>query len=170
VVELGNHDFLWVRNLADPDMPLLVLYTISMIAFQKLTMKTQPMSDPQQQQQQNMMVWMMPLMFFMFFQGLPSGFILYWLGTNLIYLPQQYFGTRVKPEEQTGEKTVTLAPRSPNPEGGPAAPAGPFAWLTKALTGEKTKEEEPAAPVSYEERKTAEKRKLRRPTRRRRRP
>jgi YidC/Oxa1 family membrane protein insertase len=170
VVELGNHDFLWVRNLADPDMPLLVLYTISMIAFQKLTMKTQPMSDPQQQQQQNMMVWMMPLMFFMFFQGLPSGFILYWLGTNLIYLPQQYFGTRVKPEEQTGEKTVTLAPRSPNPEGGPAAPAGPFAWLTKALTGEKTKEEEPPAPVSYEERKTAEKRKLRRPTRRRRRP
>ena len=173
VVELSRHDFLWVRSLADPDMPLLILYTVSMIAFQKLTMKTQPMSDPQQQQQQNMMVWMMPLMFFMFFQSLPSGFILYWLGTNLIYLPQQYFGTRVKKEEPGEEKTWTLEtrPSSGNGAGGPTSGGGgPLAWLTKALGGQAAKEEPPALPTSYEEKKTAEKRKQRRPTRRRRRP
>jgi len=56
VVQLGAHSFLWIPSLADPNIYLLILYTISMVAFQKLTMKSQPTMDPQQQQQQNMMV------------------------------------------------------------------------------------------------------------------
>ncbi|MBM3472781.1 MAG: membrane protein insertase YidC [Armatimonadetes bacterium] len=173
VVQLAGHRFLWIPSLADPDLPLLVLYTISMIAFQKLTMKTQPIADPQQQQQQNMMVWMMPLMFFMFFQTLPAGFILYWLGTNLIYIPQQYFGTRVKPGEEgatqgSGERVTTLEKRPASNPGHeePPASGGVGSWL-KGLGG-KPKEAEPEPPPSYEEKKLAEKRKRRRPTRRRR--
>jgi YidC/Oxa1 family membrane protein insertase len=173
VVQLAEHHFLWIPSLADPNLPLLVLYTISMIAFQKLTMKTQPIADPQQQQQQNMMVWMMPLMFFMFFQSLPAGFILYWLGTNLIYLPQQYFGTRLKPGEEgavqgPGERVTTLEKRPTSNPGNDESPAsgGVGSWL-KGLGG-KPKENEPETPSSYEEKKLAEKRKRRRPTRRRR--
>jgi YidC/Oxa1 family membrane protein insertase len=173
VVQLAAHHFLWIPSLADPNLPLLVLYTISMIAFQKLTMKTQPISDPQQQQQQNMMVWMMPLMFFMFFQTLPSGFILYWLGTNLIYLPQQYFGTRMKGQggdkDGGGERTVTLETRSPSGGQSETQPQG-FLDSLKGLLGGKPKESDEAPPPSYEEKKLAEKRKQRRPTRRRRRP
>ncbi len=170
-VQLSHFHFLWIHSLADPDLPLLVLYTISMIAFQKLTMKTQPISDPQQQQQQNMMVWMMPLMFFVFFQSIASGFILYWLGTNLIYLPQQYFSTRTpkdqSPEAEGGkERVITL-----EPGGGPGpAPASPLSRLAAWFSGEKPAQpEEGKAPASYEQKKVEEKREERRSTRKRRR-
>jgi len=175
VVQLSHHGFLWIHSLGDPDLPLLVLYTVSMIAFQKLTMKTQPVADPQQQQQQNMMVWMMPIMFFMFFQSMASGFILYWLATNLIYLPQQYFGTRLKTKEgeQDGgkERVVTLEPRSSGGSANPGEPAPQSlaARLKGLLGGKPPAPDEGTAPQSYEDKKLAEKRRQRRPTRRRRR-
>jgi YidC/Oxa1 family membrane protein insertase len=173
-VQLAGHSFLWIGNLADPDLPLLVLYTISMIAFQKLTMKNQPVADPQQQQQQNMMVWMMPIMFFLFFQTIASGFILYWLGTNLIYLPQQYFGTRVakrEAEEDEGEpkdRTITLEPQGA--KGNQAAGAA-STWLQKLrnLGGSHDEGNGQAAPHSYEEKKREAKKVKRNSSRRRRR-
>jgi YidC/Oxa1 family membrane protein insertase len=84
--------FLWVDNLAGPDMILLVAYTISMIFFQKLTQKMQPAAamNPQQAQQQQMMTYMMPVMFFFFFQTFPAAFILYWLASNVIYFGEQH--------------------------------------------------------------------------------
>ena len=84
--------FLWVENLAGPDMILLVAYTISMIFFQKLTQKMQPTAamNPQQAQQQQMMTYMMPVMFFFFFQTFPAAFILYWLASNVIYFAEQH--------------------------------------------------------------------------------
>lgn len=169
VVQLADHSFLWVDSLADPNIFLLILYTISFIAFQKLTMKNQPVSDPQQQQQQNMMVWMMPIMFFVFFQQMASGFILYWLGTNLIYLPQQYFGTRVKKQEQEDDKeqTVTLQGKAPS------GTTGGGTWLTKLkdMAGGKPQEapDEGNKPASYEQKKRDQKQKRRSPSKRRRR-
>jgi YidC/Oxa1 family membrane protein insertase len=170
VVQLAGHGFLWVPSLADPDLILLVLYTASMVAFQKLTMKTQPISDPQQAQQQNMMVWMMPIMFFMFFQSMPSGFILYWLGTNLIYLPQQYFGTRVPGEQKSAsdaERTTTLTPGTPSGASDGASAGGVGSWLDRLL-GKTPAPQEGNPATSYEEKRQAEKRAQRRPTRRRR--
>lgn len=92
IVEFDKSSFLWVENLAGPDMILLVAYTISMILFQKMTQKTNPQAvmDPQQQQQQKMMMYMMPLMFFFMFKTFPAAFILYWLGTNIVYFAQQW--------------------------------------------------------------------------------
>ncbi|NSW54541.1 MAG: membrane protein insertase YidC [Armatimonadetes bacterium] len=92
IVEFDKASFLWVDNLAGPDMILLVAYTISMILFQKMTQKTNPQAvmDPQQQQQQKMMMYMMPLMFFFMFRTFPAAFILYWLGTNIVYFAQQW--------------------------------------------------------------------------------
>ncbi|HEY3283267.1 MAG TPA: YidC/Oxa1 family membrane protein insertase [Armatimonadota bacterium] len=76
------------RNLAEPDWPLLVLYSISMYASQKLTMV--PTTDPQQAQQQKMMSIMMPVMFLFILQSFPSAFCLYWLLFNVFTTAQQY--------------------------------------------------------------------------------
>lgn len=175
-VQLAGHSFLWIGSLADPDLPLLVLYTISMIAFQKLTMKNQPVADPQQQQQQNMMVWMMPVMFFLFFQTIASGFILYWLGTNLIYLPQQYFGTRIaKREEEDApgkERVVTLEPQRGNGNPGGDKQAGvASSWLARlrGLGGSQDDGNGQSAARSYEEKKRGAKKSKRGLSRRRRR-
>lgn len=95
IVQFNGHGFLWVKNLAAPDMPLLIAYTASMILFQKMTQKLTPTPTmtAQQQQQQQMMTWMMPLMFFFFFQTFPAAFLLYWLATNIVYFAQQYIYT-----------------------------------------------------------------------------
>lgn len=96
IAQFDGHGFLWVHNLAAPDMGLLVLYTISMIFFQKMTQKLQPAPtmNAQQAQQQQMMTYMMPLMFFFFFQSFPAAFLLYWLSTNMVYFVQQYTYTK----------------------------------------------------------------------------
>jgi YidC/Oxa1 family membrane protein insertase len=96
VVQFDRSSFLWVQNLGGPDMILLVAYTLSMILFQKMTQRTNPQAvvDPQQEQQQKMMMYMMPLMFFFMFKTFPAAFILYWLGTNIIYFLQQWNYTR----------------------------------------------------------------------------
>jgi len=99
IVRFDQAGFLWVRNLSQPDIVLLIAYTISMVAFQKMTQKMDPSAqiNPQQQQQQQMMTWMMPLMFFFLFQSFPAAFILYWLGTNLVYFVMQYWYMKTTP-------------------------------------------------------------------------
>ena len=99
IVRFDQASFLWVDNLAQPDIYLLIAYTISMVAFQKMTQKMDPSAqiNPQQAQQQQMMTWMMPLMFFFLFQSFPAAFILYWLGTNLVYFGLQYWYMKTAP-------------------------------------------------------------------------
>jgi len=107
IVEFDKASFLWVPNLASPDMPLLIAYTISMILFQKMTQKTNPQAamDPQQEQTQKMMMYMMPVMFFFMFKTFPAAFILYWLGTNIIYFAQQWNYTRLVSKQDIGAAT-----------------------------------------------------------------
>lgn len=128
IVQFDRASFLWVPNLGGPDMILLVAYTISMILFQKMTSKTTPQAamDPQQEQQQKMMMYMMPLMFFFMFKTFPAAFILYWLGTNVIYFAQQWNYSRVMAHTETT----------------PAAPArsgGLVSRMAQLLSGEPTK-------------------------------
>ncbi|MFO8079668.1 MAG: YidC/Oxa1 family membrane protein insertase [Armatimonadota bacterium] len=103
IVEFEGISFLWVSNLADPNMLLLVLYTLSMIGFQKMAAQAQPTADPQQAQQQKMMTYLMPLMFFFFFQSFPAAFLLYWLGSNLIYFGEMGLLMRGDPEKVLAE-------------------------------------------------------------------
>ncbi len=103
VVQFSHSSFIWVHNLAMPDMVLLIGYTASMVLFQQMTNKLQPMpADDKQKQQQQMMTWMMPLMFFFFFKTLPAAFILYWLASNIFYFGEQaiYRYQMSKKEEQ----------------------------------------------------------------------
>ncbi len=73
-------------SLALPDMPLLVIYVISMIFSQKLSIV-----DPSQAEQQKMMMYIMPVMMAFFFWTYPSAFMLYWLLFNVISTVQQYY-------------------------------------------------------------------------------
>ncbi len=72
-------------NLAEPDIPLLVLYTISMIVSQRMTVM-----DPSQAQQQKMMAYTMPVLFAFIFYSFPAAFMLYWLVFNIISTTQQF--------------------------------------------------------------------------------
>lgn len=76
-------------SLAVPDVPLLLLYLVSMF----LTSRLQPMAaDPQQAQQQKWMAYFMPVIFgyMTWVYAWPSAFTLYWLILNMISTWQQW--------------------------------------------------------------------------------
>jgi len=87
--QFWGRGFLWVKNLAEPDMILLLLYAVSMYLSMRLT--STPSADPQQQQMQKMMAIMMPFMFLLILRGLPSAFILYWFVLNMISTAHQAY-------------------------------------------------------------------------------
>lgn len=86
------------KNLAHQDIPLLVLYTVSMYISQKLT----PV-DPTQAEQQKIMAYTMPLMFgvMMYWWAMPSAFMLYWLFFNIVSTLHQYHVLR-RPSQMSG--------------------------------------------------------------------
>ncbi|MGI5819992.1 MAG: YidC/Oxa1 family membrane protein insertase [Armatimonadota bacterium] len=152
IVQFEGISFLWVANLADPNMLLLVLYTLSMVGFQKMASMSQPVADPQQAQQQKMMMYMMPLMFFFFFQSFPAAFLLYWLGSNLIYFGEMAVLMRGDKKED--------APPAAGVEKKSGGFVGSMLDAAKRMGG--AQEEEAAPPQSYTERRKQEKTKKRR--------
>ncbi len=146
VVQFDQASFLWVGNLARADMPLLIAYTISMIAFQKMTQKTNPAAamDPQQASQQRMMTYMMPLMFFFLFQSFPAALILYWLSTNLVYFGEQYW--YLHSHSGVEEPSAAVAKKK---SGGFAA------TVAKLVSGAGKQDETPDKLQSYEEAKAS---------------
>lgn len=155
IVQFNGHGFMWVKNLAAPDMGLLVAYTISMIFFQKMTQKLQaaPTMSEQQAQQQQMMTYMMPLMFFFFFQSFPAAFLLYWLATNIVYFIQQYSYTR-------GAERRAASVESLVPDGKQTGFAGAMARMMsmKAAQPEETEAEtKPVDTTSFHEKQAESK-------------
>ena len=146
IVQFDQAGFLWMRNLAQPDITLLIAYTISMIAFQKMSTMSQPAMDAQQQQQQKMMAYMMPIMFFFLFQSFPAAFILYWLASNLSYISEQWFFLR-----RGGHATVTDSPAVPAPDADKPK-AGFASSMLKAINPQKVEKEE-ERPSYHEKRK-----------------
>lgn len=144
--------FLWIPNLAAPDMVLLVAYTISMIMFQKATQRMQPTAamNPQQAQQQQMMTWMMPIMFFFFFQGFPAAFLLYWLASNIFYFGEQYIHKATRKSAPTCEEGAGQP--APRPSGGLVA------GMVKLLSAKDASEQDQteAERASYADRKAAQ--------------
>lgn len=109
-------EFLWVKNLAQPDIPLLILYVISMIVSSKLTML--PSTDPQQEQTQKLMTYVMPIMFAFIFKSFPAAFLLYWLIFNIASTGQQLYILRVlkHEEERNRGNTPGLKVKSVKPD------------------------------------------------------
>lgn len=117
-----SHQFpnIVAASLAFPDIPLLIIYTISMFIQQKFTVV-----DPSTAEQQKTMMLMMPLLFgyMMFRYALPSAFMLYWLFFNIFGTVQQYY--------------VLKKPSGPDQSGGGVVagggPEGPSADLKTEL-------------------------------------
>lgn len=106
--ELGDK-FGWVAsNLAQPDIPLVVLYTISMIISMRLSNV-----DPTQAQQQKMMSIYMPILFAFLFRTFPSAFLLYWLVFNILTTVQQYYIIHGGQEPLTATAAAGGAPALP---------------------------------------------------------
>lgn len=111
IYQFSKSQFLWIPNLAMPDMPLLILYAASMYLSQKLT--TMPTADAQQQQMQKMMTVMMPVMFAIIFQTFPSAFILYWLILTILTTAHQWYV--LKQPEAAPEQAAAPVQTEPAP-------------------------------------------------------
>jgi len=112
--QFSDTHFLWINNLARPDMILLILYAISMIITQKLT--TAPSVDPQQQVLQNQMTYMMPIFLVLVLASIASAFVLYWFFLNVLSAAHQYYLLRkFKAEEAAKDAAVPPAPEPPPP-------------------------------------------------------
>ena len=81
-MELVGASFLWIHALARPDIPLLILYGISM--FFSFRLSSTPPADDMQKQQQMIMSFVMPVMFPFFLISYPSAFTLYWMTYNVL--------------------------------------------------------------------------------------
>ena len=102
-VEMWQAQFLWIRDLTQPDSLftvtlwgghaisanlLALLMGVSMWVQQKMSPTT---GDPRQAQ---MMLWMMPIIFTFMFWSFPSGLVLYWLVNNILQVGQQWLINR----------------------------------------------------------------------------
>ena len=91
-IEMRGAEWLWVRDLSQPEhLPIRIL-PIAMIVTQFLMQKMTPTTsaDPTQQR----MMLMMPLILGFMFYGMSSGLVLYWLTGNLVGIAQQWFFNR----------------------------------------------------------------------------
>jgi len=115
--QFSDTHFLWIGNLARPDLILLILYAISMIITQKLT--ATPSADPQQQAMQNQMTYMMPIFLVLVLSSIASAFVLYWFFLNVMSAAHQYYLLRKFKAEETAKEAPAI-PATPALE--PPAP------------------------------------------------
>ncbi len=84
-IELRGAPFaFWIDDLSMPDIPLVIILGVTMLAQQMMTSSSIP--DPAQRR----IMYIMPVMFTYFFINFPAGLVLYWLVNNLLGIVQQY--------------------------------------------------------------------------------
>lgn len=96
-IEMRHAHWLWVTDLSAPEHLAIRILPIAMIATQFFMQKMTPTTSVDPNQQRMMMI--MPLFMGIFFYGLSSGLVLYYLTSNLIGIAQQWFFN----------KTITVA-------------------------------------------------------------
>ncbi len=106
-MELAGASFLWISNLARPDIVLLVLYGITM--FVSFRISSLPPTDETQRQQQRMMMFMMP-MFPFFLLTYPSAFALYWMLFNVTSTCLQYRMMKASDPDKRVIKSILGSP------------------------------------------------------------
>jgi YidC/Oxa1 family membrane protein insertase len=84
-----NPSFLWIPNLGQPNIPLLLALGVTMFLQQRITQKTQAQSGGQQQGMAKMMQFF-PIFIIVMLWSLPSGVMLYWFTSTLFSIFQQF--------------------------------------------------------------------------------
>lgn len=125
--KFSSETFLWIgsplssiyphwfaSNLADRDLPLLILYGFSMFLSQKIGMGTKGAISDSQEGTQKMMSLAMPIIFTFILWNFPAALLLYWLMFNVFSIVQQIIVMKEKvtvtPAETAEDET------SPNDE------------------------------------------------------
>ena len=91
-IELRGAPFLWIQDLARPDVALTILMGLSMIIQQKMTPGTS--ADPTQRR----MMMFLPIVFTFMFLSFSSGLVLYFLFSNLFAMMLQILFQKWNPE------------------------------------------------------------------------
>ncbi len=84
-----NPSFLWIKNLGEPNIPLLLALGVTMFLQQRITQKTQIQTAGQQQGLAKMMQFF-PIFIIVMLWSLPSGVMLYWFTSTLFSIFQQF--------------------------------------------------------------------------------
>lgn len=100
--EMRGASFLWVGDLAQRDIPLVIIMGVTMLIQQKMTPAS---GDPTQAR----MMMLMPIVFTVMFMSAPSGLVLYWLMNNVLTIVQQYF---MNPKKNDAEAAPKLKART----------------------------------------------------------
>ena len=110
--ELLGGSFLWVKDLASPDviklplaLPMIgdnihllpIIMVGAMFAQQKISMGAMASPDPNMAQQQKIMMYVMPVMFGFIFYKMPSGLVVYWLTNTLVMTAYQAYLKKSNP-------------------------------------------------------------------------
>ncbi len=103
-MELVGASFWWIQNLAQPDMPLLIIYALSQFLAMRLT--STPPTDPQQAQMMAMISIIFPLTVPFFMRFYSSAFPLYWMIYNVINTVFQYRMMKATDPEKSVIKTL----------------------------------------------------------------
>jgi membrane protein insertase Oxa1/YidC/SpoIIIJ len=150
-MELVGAHFGWIPSLARPDIPLLVLYAVSM--FISVRLSSVPPTDDQQKQMQKITTLMSPL-FAIVLWSYPSAFILYWLTYNLVSMVFQWrMMKKAEPTKDliktllgTGQPALAVAGAGSTPAVAGALPARPKAEKEKSVKKAQKKPESETQP------------------------
>jgi len=105
-IELRNASFLWMKDLASPDIVsvpfisgvsihlLPILMAIIMFIQQKIAQPATATSNPSQFNQQKFLAIFFPIFLGFVLYGFPSGLVLYWATSTLFNLLEQVYITR----------------------------------------------------------------------------
>jgi YidC/Oxa1 family membrane protein insertase len=132
--DLRQSSFLWMDDLTQPDalftlpfsLPfgfgntfnlLPILWMISIVISQKMMPKPK-IQDPQMKQQQTMMTFM-PLMFGIFFYGMPAGLLLYFVTQSVLTIGEQKFIRRQLDKQSAPTPEAKPPKREESPSGKP---------------------------------------------------
>ena len=107
-MQLIGAGFLWIENLAQPDIPLLVLYAISQ--FLSIRLSSTAPTDAQQRQMQIMMTFVFPFLAPIFLLSWPSAFTLYWMMFNILSTFFQYRMMKAADPQKTFIKSLITMP------------------------------------------------------------
>ncbi|GBC97245.1 Membrane protein insertase YidC [bacterium HR16] len=107
-------------NLGQHDLPLLILYAISLYVTQRLT----PVSDPAQAEQMKITSLFMTIfmLYMMYTWHFPSAFVLYWFLSNILMTAQQLRYMRPEP---TATAPVEETAKAPEPVAAATAAGNP---------------------------------------------
>ena len=83
-LDMGDSSFLWIDTLAEPDIALVIINGLAMVAQTFISQKYTASGG-----QSNLMLWIMPIMIIFVGFSLPAGVLIYWLISTVFTVVQQ---------------------------------------------------------------------------------